>query len=65
MEDTRLLAYRSNTKHQVLFQLQEGVLQELDRIGAIYKISRSTLIREAIIQLLEREIPTVNRLMKN
>lgn len=65
MEETRLLAYRSSTKRQVLFQLQEGVLQELDRMANVYKMSRSILIREAIMQLLEQEIPTINKRMKS
>ncbi len=57
MEDLYPMLYRSNKKRQVLFHMNESVIQRLDEVGFAFGISRSELIRSAVIQFLERELP--------
>jgi len=59
MDSIRNLTYRSGKKRAILFQVQQGVVDEMDRLGKVYGTSRATLLREAVLQFLDREMPTV------
>jgi len=61
MDSIRELVYRSNKKRRILFQAPDLVITKLDEIGKIYGIARSELLREAVMQLLEREIPVATQ----
>jgi len=62
MDSIRSLIYRSDKKRAILFQVQQGVVEELDRLDKAYGTSRATLLREAVLQLLEQGVPIIEKI---
>lgn len=47
-----------------MFHANESVVDQLDKVGHAFKIGRSELIRVAILQFLEKELPIANKILQ-